>query len=102
MGGGLSSYLAAILGKKAYTFNAAGVHQNTLEVAGVTATNFDNITNYTTRGDILTEVQVLTPLPNALGQTIYHGSGLTKLFLTGTEDLLYRVESHKSKNIYNH
>jgi hypothetical protein len=71
LGGGLASTAAAATGEPAVTFNAAGVHPNTLVAAaalggshfGVAA---DQVRNYHVRGELLTTLQ------NPLGSFVDH------------------------------
>ncbi|VDB00288.1 hypothetical protein S1OALGB6SA_1366, partial [Olavius algarvensis spirochete endosymbiont] len=48
----------------AVTFNAAGLHESNI------GPHADKVTNYHMRGDALTRIQNLTPLPNAVGTQI--------------------------------
>jgi hypothetical protein len=62
LGGGLAALFGAITECKTNTFNAAGVHDETLRRAGVEeknirTRNFSNITNNVAAGDILTYIQ---------------------------------------------
>ncbi len=57
LGGGEAALFGAIVKCETKTFNAAGVHENTLVRAEVKDYNFSNITNYTSAGDILTYIQ---------------------------------------------
>jgi hypothetical protein len=78
LGGGEAAYFGAITKCKTITFNAAGVHKNTLSRARVTETEFSNITNYTTKNEPLTFIQqghiglVSWIAPNALGKQVTH------------------------------
>ncbi|HEY5714289.1 MAG TPA: Mbeg1-like protein, partial [Candidatus Gracilibacteria bacterium] len=84
LGGGLAALAGASTGATTLTFNAAGIHKKTLDKAEVFNKNFENITNYATRRDILTDIQEninLGPIsflaPNALGKQVKKsGSGL--------------------------
>jgi len=62
LGGGLAALFGAVTKCKTKTFNAAGVHSETLRRAGVEekdirTRNFSNITNNVAAGDILTYIQ---------------------------------------------
>ncbi len=82
LGGGLAATAGAITGAPTYTFNAAGVHANTLANAQLTTNDFSNITNYITRGDILTRFQLKFDLaPDALGRQVYDGGDWSYAFL---------------------
>jgi len=70
LGGGLASAAAYATGGRAITFNAAGLHSS------YRAGAHSGIRAHYIRGDALTTVQRLTPLPNAAGTAIPHsGSG---------------------------
>lgn len=73
LGGGLAAYNGMRTGLETNTFNAAGVHPNTLRRAGVLGGSQDHITNYSAPGDFLTDMQegdgMLGSLaPDALGR----------------------------------
>jgi hypothetical protein len=62
LGGGLAALFGAITNCETKTFNAAGVHDETLKRAGVNpdnikTRNFSNITNHVAQGDMLTYLQ---------------------------------------------
>ena len=62
LGGGLAGLFGAITECETHTFNAAGVHAETLRRAGVDkekiqSHNFANITNHVAQGDMLTYLQ---------------------------------------------
>ncbi len=65
LGGGLASAAAVASGSDATTFNAAGLHANTI-AAGGRATG--HVTAVRVRGEALTALQESTPLPDAYGQ----------------------------------
>ena len=86
LGGGLASLAGAITDSKTITFNSAGLHQNTLERAGVTNNIFNNITSYIHKGDILKFIQednnsTKRILPDPLGNPVYYGSDLNATIL---------------------
>jgi uncharacterized protein YukE len=71
LGGGLASTAAAATGQPAVTFNAAGVHPNTLLAAaalggGHVGIAADQVRNYHVRGELLTTLQ------NPLGSFVDH------------------------------
>ncbi|NIJ22196.1 hypothetical protein FHS95_003911 [Sphingomonas naasensis] len=61
LGGGLAAEAAIASGRPADTFNAAGLHQNTIEkaqaVAQANGRGFSSINNYRVQGEILTTLQ---------------------------------------------
>lgn len=83
LGGGLAATAASVAGAKADTFNAAGVHQNTLAQVGQSTRDADGLVeNYRVQGELLTAAQenvvskyvvpvvgtaVVLPVKNALG-----------------------------------
>jgi len=69
LGGGKGSLVAAIIGARAVTFNAAGVHKATLkrEFDNYTEAYENNIDAYSVKGEILTAFQDYTFAPKALG-----------------------------------
>ena len=86
LGGGEASYGATITHTKAYIFNAAGLHENTLMRAGIDdADNYDfsNITNYVNYDDGLTYFQedsvVKFLAPDAIGNEIKYGSRINTI-----------------------
>jgi RHS repeat-associated protein len=62
LGGGLATAMAAVTGGRAVTFNAAGF--NSFRTSNV------NVRNFYIRGEVLTTLQALTPLPSAWGTQI--------------------------------
>lgn len=72
MGGGMAAFNGMRTGLPTTTFNAAGVHPNTLRSAGVGGRSQDHITNHSSPGDFLTNMQeggVTAPImPDALGK----------------------------------
>ncbi|MDH3324882.1 MAG: hypothetical protein OEL89_04545, partial [Candidatus Peregrinibacteria bacterium] len=75
LGGGLAAAAGAVTKAKTYTFNAAGVHPNTLRTFGVKEYEFCHIKNYVTDEEFLTYVQKeLRLMPEAIGQQNYEGS----------------------------
>jgi hypothetical protein len=68
LGGGQAALASAATGLNAITFNAAGVNPANY---GYTNPGTSQITNYSIIGEPLTTVQLLTPLPNALGTQVY-------------------------------
>lgn len=68
LGGGLAATVATVTGVKAITFNAAGVHANTLKKYDKTPEDARLwVTNYFIPGEILTFLQVKTLMPDAIG-----------------------------------
>lgn len=67
LGGGLAATASAVTGDHATTFNAAGVHANTLARAGVLPEDATNIDNHYVKGEVLSTLQNSTGLPDALG-----------------------------------
>ena len=99
LGGGLASLAGAITKSKTITFNSAGVRQSTLNRADINNYNFDNITPYIHRGDVLKfgqEDYIYTRniLPDPLGQPIYYGNPAFEI-MPGTIPLgkLFRIGS---------
>jgi type VI secretion system secreted protein VgrG len=68
LGGGLAATAAMGTGRRADTFNAAGVHRNSYLYYGLNPLNQGNVDNYTVRGDILTGAQRNTGLPDGVGR----------------------------------
>jgi hypothetical protein len=66
LGGGTGSAAAVASGKDAWTFNAAGLHQETVARYGGTPQP-SNIHAFHVKGDFLTVLQLITPLPDAAG-----------------------------------
>lgn len=67
LGGGLASAAAVATGSRAITFNAAGLHPNTI------SGTHGGIRAHYIRGDILSTLQDWTPFtPNAMGTRISH------------------------------
>ncbi|VDB01327.1 hypothetical protein S1OALGB6SA_2431, partial [Olavius algarvensis spirochete endosymbiont] len=64
LGGGLAAYAGSKKDIYTITFNAAGLHEDNI------GPHADKVTNYHMRGDPLTGIQALTPLPNAVGTQI--------------------------------
>jgi len=64
LGGALAAYASSQKDIYAVTFNAAGLHKDNI------GPHADKVTNYHMRGDPLTGIQALTPLPNAVGTQI--------------------------------
>ncbi len=93
LGGGLAALGGALTGADTKTFNAAGVSNATLRANGLSGRNFNNITNYVTRGDILTSVQQRSLAPNALGQQVYSGSRLN-YFVPGVLGVANGIRLH--------
>jgi hypothetical protein len=68
LGGGLAATVATVTGVKAITFNAAGVHANTLKKYNKTVEDARQwVINYYIPGEILTFLQVKTLMPDAIG-----------------------------------
>ena len=79
LGGGLAATASALTGAKASTFNAAGVHDNTLAQFSVSAKQADAVDNFRVKGEALTSLQeskyavpalataLTLPVKNALG-----------------------------------
>lgn len=70
LGGGLAAVAGASTGLSTQTFNAAGVHENSLKRLENSEYDLSKITNYVTAGEILTLIQDKTFLPDALGEQI--------------------------------
>ena len=64
LGGGLASAAAVAADGDATTFNAAGLHKNTIAAGGRTG---GKVTAVRVRGEALTGLQESSPLPNAYG-----------------------------------
>ncbi len=64
LGGALAAYAGSHTGINTITFNAAGLHEGNI------GPHADKVTNYHMRGDGLTRIQALTPLPSAVGTQI--------------------------------
>jgi len=75
LGGGLAAAMAVEYDLHAVTFNAEGVNARTVGGSEILAKGNDLVTNYYTGGDWLTGIQMLTPLPNAVGVQVYSGPG---------------------------
>jgi hypothetical protein len=75
LGGGLAAAVAVELGLQARTFNAEGVNAATVSGRDFLARASGLVINYFTEGDWLTALQMMTPLPNALGQQVDVGPG---------------------------
>ena len=71
LGGGLAMAAAVATGGSAITFNAAGLN--------AFSGNGDHIQNYFIRGEPLTTLQTLTPLPRAWGTQIPYAGGHSDL-----------------------
>ena len=70
-GGGLGSVLGTLSGRATYTFNAAGIHQATMDLYGISATTANaHVRAYSVRGELLTSGQLAIPLPDAIGNPI--------------------------------
>jgi hypothetical protein len=68
LGGGLAAAAATAAGVKAITFNAAGVHANTLKKYGkVCEDALPLVINYFIPGELLTFLQTKTLMPDAIG-----------------------------------
>lgn len=68
LGGGLAAAVATVTGVKAITFNAAGVHVNTLKKYDKTPEEARLwVINYFIPGEILTFLQMKTLMPDAIG-----------------------------------
>ena len=65
LGGGLASAAAVASNGNATTFNAAGLHNNTITAGGRTN---GAVTAIRVKGEALTALQESTPLPDAYGQ----------------------------------
>lgn len=69
MSGGIAALIGAATGRATYTFNAAGLHSNTMAEYGVTVdATMQFVSNSYVSGEILTLGQKLTPLPDAVGK----------------------------------
>ena len=82
LGGGLASAAANVTGRSATTFNAAGLHSNTVSrYVGSSSTGAGLIRAYHSSFDLLSIGQRITPLPMAAGDRIplgragLHGMG---------------------------
>ena len=84
LGGGLASVAALATGRRAVTFNAAGVNPMTLSRLGLRDAGRHAgalVRSYRSASDILSLLQAASPLPNAIGQPIWfapagtHGVG---------------------------
>ena len=80
LGGGLASAASVVTGLRATTFNAAGLHSNTVARYGSSLTNSSGLIRaYYSSFDVLSLIQDYSPLANAAGQRIplgtagYHG-----------------------------
>ena len=73
LGGGLASAAAIVTGRPATTFNAAGLHSNTVGGRNALASGAGLIRAYHSSFDVLSIVQKITPLPDAAGQRIPMG-----------------------------
>jgi hypothetical protein len=71
LGGGLASVAAMSTGSHADTFNASGVSPMTYVNYGINPLNADKIDAYRVSGDILTDLQQNSPMPDAVGHV--HG-----------------------------
>jgi len=82
LGGGIASAAAVVTGLRATTFNAAGLHSNTVGRYNRSLSNAPNLIRaYYSSLDVLSFGQAITPLPNAAGRRIslgpagFHGMG---------------------------
>ena len=95
MGGGLAAFAGTITKTQTITFNAAGIHPNTLTSFGIAETSFSHITNHITRGDILTKIQQgLWLAPEALGSQTYHGRVINEFVPTSILQTINGIEQH--------
>ncbi|MEM6455392.1 MAG: hypothetical protein AAF772_09890, partial [Acidobacteriota bacterium] len=69
LGGGLAAAAGTVVGVETTTFNAAGVHSNTLEPFGLTRDDADGLVeSFSVDGEILNGAQdSLLPMPTAVG-----------------------------------
>ena len=70
LGGGLASAAARMTGLPAQVFNSAGLHPDTVSRFSNARRGPDPVTNHFVRGEALTTVQSLTPLPDAVGRQV--------------------------------
>ena len=86
LGDGIASVASLSTGLNATTFNASGLSQNTIDSMlpdGVSLNNVEqSITGYYIETDILTNLQELTPLPDALGNQV----GLSLIHTDAADD----------------
>ncbi|MGF6842022.1 hypothetical protein QF001_005917 [Paraburkholderia youngii] len=98
LGGGLCSAASLASGKDCWSFNAAGLHPETVEHYGGQVTP-SNINAYHVNGDILTVAQTWTPLPGAVGTPYLlpgSGSPVSRHFITQAID---GIEQQKAEDI---
>ena len=74
LGGGIAALAALDTGLPAITFSPAGVHDNTIEAAGLSGIVNQDITNYCVQGEILGPVNNMTGT-STLGNTVYLSGG---------------------------
>lgn len=71
LGGGEASAGAVVTGLHAITFNAAGLNSSTIAPYGASLANGPSLIKaYYIRGDILTTMQAILPIPGAVGTRI--------------------------------
>lgn len=119
LGGGLASLAGSVTGFPTYTFNASGVHQNTLNRYGVSPEQTGHIQAYYSNKDPLNKVQdnrnpiftlvgttqptlaglasVTGALPQALGQRIQVDSGGTVFSNHSTDPMEKALEEQVSQ-----
>jgi hypothetical protein len=89
LGGSLCSAASVASGKDCWSFNAAGLHPQTVERYGGT-TQLSTINAYHVKGEILTSVQRLLPVPEAAG--LPHE-------VEGASGLFSSFENHRIANV---
>jgi uncharacterized Zn-binding protein involved in type VI secretion len=101
LGGGMASAAAAVTGAKATTFNSAGLRNATVATYGATREGHDaQIQAYHVSGEILTSVQHLPLVPDAIGRQhtlpAVDDSGKSHLL-----DTFRMVEKHSMNRVIN-
>jgi len=114
LGGGLAATTGSITGYPTYTFNAAGVHKNTMKKYGISDANTKHVQAYNTEKDPLNMIQdnrkgaiasigavasIINPLGGLIGPTASATGALPKAIGTRTKiptDDGYGVGAHNT------
>ncbi|BCR03025.1 hypothetical protein DESUT3_00940 [Desulfuromonas versatilis] len=96
LGGGLTSAASIVTGAKGFSFNAAGLHPNTIKDYGLTRSAGEKlIDTYQVRGEVLTSAQ--SPLVNAFATPL--GTGVRYLRQANPVSLYKAATGAKSLNL---
>ncbi len=97
-GGGLCATASSVSGKACWSFNAAGLHSQTVERYGGTSQPSE-VYAYHVKGEILTTLQSWLPLPEAVGTPYVldgKGSSISRHFISQVID---GIEKQKQEDI---